>query len=501
MRPLFAILLLAFLPGSVGSSSPNDSSASEVAVGDLLIHGVSAASGEPLRMRLVVTDNGVPWAQRYNEYQRLRGESLFRQLDSNRDGELTPAEAKRLPSPSTLTSRQPTDVYVAFNFRVLDDDSSGGATPEELADYLRQFSGQPLRLRTVSRKERSTIGHDLFVALDTNGDGVLVQDEWSVDMLQARDADGNRVLTQEELRRPTASLFGPEFVAAPLGGHGSTAVKVQLVAATTPADATCYIAFAEGEKANLRVDFAEQFPSSDFHATTASNGDLILQLDQQRIAFRVQPSDFRRTAQFQSAILREFAAAEQLQGGTVSIRSQLPQLLATLAPLADADGDGTLLRSELKQALSGYVTSHLAIQTAQLQLTVVEQEADLASLIDQNLDSRLGARELARLPAALSACANSAGEFKPDEVSQHVAIIFRRGEFDEMETDLATTPGPPWFSRADRNQDGDLDGDEFPGPTELFARLDRNGDGWIELEEAIAGEQLLRSTTSQEVTP
>jgi hypothetical protein len=71
-------------------------------------------------------------------------------------------------------------------------------------------------------------------------------------------------------------------------------------------------------------------------------------------------------------------------------------------------------------------------------------------------------------------------------------LVLQRGPFDETQgAELLLNAGPPWFFHADRNHDGDLDSSEFLGSAELFRRLDLDGDGWIELREAIAGDELL----------
>ncbi len=51
----------------------------------------------------------------------------------------------------------------------------------------------------------------------------------------------------------------------------------------------------------------------------------------------------------------------------------------------------------------------------------------------------------------------------------------------------ATPEGvPAWFTRMDRNGDGDVSLREFLGPLELFRKLDRDGDGLISPAEARA---------------
>jgi hypothetical protein len=49
-----------------------------------------------------------------------------------------------------------------------------------------------------------------------------------------------------------------------------------------------------------------------------------------------------------------------------------------------------------------------------------------------------------------------------------------------------TNRGPNWFRKFDRNGDGELSRNEFPGSAADFERIDANRDGYITFEEAEA---------------
>jgi hypothetical protein len=110
-------------------------------------------------------------------------------------------------------------------------------------------------------------------------------------------------------------------------------------------------------------------------------------------------------------------------------------------------------------------------------------------LVDRNLDGRLSRRELAELPRRLAAITGESGRIARDMVPPTLVLVLQHGPFrDSNEQNIFENAGPPWFVRADRNQDGDLDREEFLGSPEDFQRLDANSDGWIDLDEAIMGD-------------
>jgi Ca2+-binding EF-hand superfamily protein len=51
-------------------------------------------------------------------------------------------------------------------------------------------------------------------------------------------------------------------------------------------------------------------------------------------------------------------------------------------------------------------------------------------------------------------------------------------------TAKASSTGPTWFRKMDRNNDGDLSPHEFVGSLEAFSKLDTDHDGLIDRQEA-----------------
>lgn len=163
---------------------------------------------------------------------------------------------------------------------------------------------------------------------------------------------------------------------------------------------------------------------------------------------------------------------------------------------ADPRGEGVNLSI-------GSLTIHLsAIQSAsspslwgQVSIGAVVDGYPLLPELDPNGDGRFTIRELRTLTQQLKALVRNADHsLSLDECSSPIRVCIGLGaivheELANLRSTQPTTPvetiiGPQWFVRMDRNQDGDLTRDEFPGTDEQFAALDADGDLLISASEA-----------------
>ncbi len=163
----------------------------------------------------------------------------------------------------------------------------------------------------------------------------------------------------------------------------------------------------------------------------------------------------------------------------------------------DSDGDGKVFKGEF----SAYMDRQNGAAAARLVLEVSDSGQDLFDLLDIDQDGALSPRELRSAKEVLNtADKNGDGVLNGDEIPQRLVFELVRGA--EARTDQATanqgprrptrstatasTSGPLWFRKMDRNNDGDLSPHEFLGPRAAFDKLDANHDGLVDREEAEA---------------
>ena len=157
--------------------------------------------------------------------------------------------------------------------------------------------------------------------------------------------------------------------------------------------------------------------------------------------------------------------------------------------LFDENEDGKAYPAEIT---AGYARQY-APQATQVVANVVNQGNSLFQTLDASGDGRLGLRELRAAAERIAALdKNADGVIGGTEIPETINVTFALGGNSPaglvvrlagaMPGAAAPRPasgGPEWFTRMDRNGDGDVTLKEFLGDEADFKRLDTNGDGFL----------------------
>jgi Ca2+-binding EF-hand superfamily protein len=478
---------------------------------------VLQADGRSVLVRLHLQVDGKPFRTAYREAWDDYLKRFFKYLDADGDGVLSEKEASRMPPPVDLIPDPSTrTVNVAFNVRVVDDDGDGKITFAELGTFQRQYGLAPLQIHTAPRfgGVPSGLNEALFARLDTDKDARLTKEELAaaVDVLFALDRDRDDLLTaQELLGAPTPPAFPPR----PLGGGGMAAarpaapspialagddsrdgapaveliVRLGKIGDAKPVEVLSAAGKTEAVSARLAPDGALQL--------TAGTTMFELRVNAGR---PVQPAGARQ------AVLDQFhAALPKGQTHLTRREAQLAQFFPNQFSLFDQNGDDKLTEAELLAYLD--VQDRLAQAVACTSAVLVsEKGTGLFELLDRDRDGRLSQREVREAPRLLARLGREdAGFLSPNNIpaSYQLAVGLGRGTFTRSGGSFSprgmptltldwSRPGLLWFTKMDRNHDGDLSPREFLGSRELFRKLDTDGDGLISLEEAEKADTLFR---------
>jgi Ca2+-binding EF-hand superfamily protein len=173
--------------------------------------------------------------------------------------------------------------------------------------------------------------------------------------------------------------------------------------------------------------------------------------------------------------------------------SEVPAGMAGQFKMWDTDGDGLVYAKEIAAA---------QVQTAAPRATQVVAYAashgsSLFEILDQSGDSRLSLREMRSAVERIKLLdTDRDGQVTEREIPAIMSVSFRTGlagaiaarageRLPEVDSPKVETT-PEWFTRMDRNGDGDLSVREFLGDRNDFRRLDADGDGLIDSREALA---------------
>ena len=157
----------------------------------------------------------------------------------------------------------------------------------------------------------------------------------------------------------------------------------------------------------------------------------------------------------------------------------------------DSDDDNRVFAEEMQS----YVKAYSEPASTSCQVTLFDTGNGYFQMLDQNADGRISIRELRSTEDHLLSSGDEKQIINPSRMTKSFRIEIQRGGvslFGRVDRPAAEVPtavlrsplGPIWFTRMDRNGDGDLIWDEFLGPRETFHRLDVDQDGLVSAAEA-----------------
>jgi len=515
---------------SVSEAKPADSGR----VQQLLLLGPTY----PLRIDLHIDVNGDKFR---DVWQRIVDES-FDRFDVAKKGRISALQANRLFalfSPAT-GSAPPEAPSLAAMMRMPQDYSRADVTAR-LAKIAPPFT---VRHRLASRGA----GPALFSLLDTDGDGRLSRAELNAaeQSLRCRDFNDDGLITAEELisgpghsgeiragQEASLAVDGPVIAIGPntppdalveallfrydqnhdgqlsLGGstpeirspgnlfgkydlnHDQSLDRTELTAMlAAPPDMEMFFSFG-------RATPQRHAPSNN-SASGVTGYRLRGKLDGgYRLTVAEIDIDFRRNNRDPAQANQDpnFSDYDQNKDGFLTKDELAAAGMADNFSLMDADGDGKVSPEEF----DAFFRWKNAIAGSQLVLEATDEGQDLFSLLDRNGDGVLSPRELKSAADILTTDdADHDGYITSADITYHIMLDLSRGGPSATNNVAAAPPSkqprrakpavspPDWFTKMDRNGDGEISPSEFLGSRQQFDELDANHDGLIDAAEAAA---------------
>jgi Ca2+-binding EF-hand superfamily protein len=482
----------------------------------------------PLHLRLKITIGGKsPQAVRRDYLARL-----FRSLDTDGDGKLTRAEFER--SPLNTSRRGP-------NARPLSPKEAAEIVPaSKLTEALERVAGETLAFRQDNTAGKTD--DRVFKALDTNGDGVLSEEEIlaAPNVLLALDQDDDDCITIDEFNAPAADMMA---VPVGMGRERPIAPASTLLIDGTgplfvPRLIRRYDRNGDGKLSQKELGISpELFRALDTDGDgklsaeelkafykQAPDLDAVLELEPpagQLPRLQLAPGSNARSTRPDVALFNlgdvDLALAvrsfDPVGAAIAEARQQFNRL--------DVDQNGYLDRDELKDnvrfqrglfeaidtdgddkifwpEMEAYVRSRAEAAATRCDMVLYDLGHGFFEALDRNHDGRIGLREIRSAPTTLRALLKPGNPgLRATDPPRRLHLEVVRGTFQLFgtgPTGESTVPrmvvqprvpvGPIWFQRMDRNQDGDVSWKEFLGPRHVFEELDTDHDGLIDPMEA-----------------
>jgi Ca2+-binding EF-hand superfamily protein len=449
-----------------------------------------------LIVRLTMTIDGEPFRAPRERYI----DELLKQADANADGRPTWSEAL-LNLRFTLErfgARRLERSAAEALARQFDRNGDGLVDRAELRAFLTPNSGGDALVIYRGSLTRSA-SPDLRPLLDADGDGELSANE--IDAAPARlksgDANEDEWLDRDDFLPEGAGLLSrPETIVE----RRRTASSPSRVLELGPSADLQEIYDA------LRARYAGadgRIHRDDFSRNTNLGRDL--DLDGNGVIDSAEIAALPRARPHIDLEINLGQTTAHSRGLKLTSYNFRPGLLGDELSLTDARLTVTLPEVALSFVSSPFplhsFARNKATATSLIGAEVSEAGPPLFAGLDVNGDGRLSLREMQNAARRLAAFdRNGDGKVSPVEMPGTIVIAFNLGTGRYMgppidvavgEEPLDPQPagrpfGPVWFTRMDRNNDGDLSPDEFLGTRAQFDEFDADHNGLIDAAEARA---------------
>jgi Ca2+-binding EF-hand superfamily protein len=389
-------------------------------------------------------------------------DALFRRLDADGDGKLSPAELAGAP---TLLDRFDTDLD-----ELISPVELLGTPPVErysrpLLDHPPSGKIPPLLLLD-SDSPRDAAVDCLLSRYDANKDGRLSREEmgFEEELFARLDRNKDKTLDRQEL---TGWLAGPPEleILVRLSGTGGPAIVAPR-------------AVGPGR--------------TGIDARPTRYGSLLLTVPGAELDILVRGGEAPIARRDRGRLEALFRGLDANKDNVLESREVFkpPFTMVPYLRLADGDGDGKLTWQEW----SAFLDLREKIAASAVLMTWLDRGPRLFDFLDANHDGRLSRRELAGARARLAPYMGN-GALRAENLPAQSQLLFQFGRPNEnlppntqdgpnVFTPAPRVGGPLWFRKMDRNRDGDVSPREFLGTLELFQRIDADGDGLIDADEA-----------------